>query len=106
MNPLQGWVGSFITSHEQPTLKMDFLHGSFIDESTELAHPLPMKPTIVLILCLVNHVEVPTDYPWTQLNLHQLMKLLKEGRFVTAPRWAVNRCKPPLKVTRDLPHSG
>jgi hypothetical protein len=96
---------------------MDFLHGSFIDESTELAHPLPMKPTelahplpmkptIVLILCLVNHVEVPTDYPWTQLNLPQLVKLLKEGRFVTAPRWAVNRRKPPLKVTRDLPHSG
>jgi hypothetical protein len=42
----------------QPTLQMDIPETSFTEETTELAHEPSIKPSIVLIRCLINHIEV------------------------------------------------
>lgn len=47
---------------------MNFFEASIIEEMMELTHKLVIKHAIILVFCLVDHVEVTIQEPRTRMD--------------------------------------
>jgi hypothetical protein len=64
---------ALVTPSEEATFHVEFLQGGFIEKAPKLAHAMPVKPRVVLMLSSIYHVEVPYYEPRT--SRRELTKL-------------------------------
>jgi hypothetical protein len=69
-------MSPFVAPGKEPTIEMLLFETGLIDEASKWAHaPLVEVGVVVFALRPINHVEVPCEQPWTQLERPQLMQL-------------------------------
>ena len=61
---------------------------------------------IVLVRHGGNHVEIPTNEPWSSYGDPEVLQLQEEGELVLLALGAVHACDPPVLASRDWGDSG
>jgi hypothetical protein len=63
---------------EQPSIEVSLLQRCVVQETVKLPHQPGVDTIVVLILCMINHIEVVGEQPRASSNLPQDVKLGKE----------------------------
>jgi hypothetical protein len=69
IDALQGGVFSLVAPCEEPPIEMSLLEQGSVQEVAKLPHKAAIHAIIILILSVVNHVEVPSNKPWSDTNM-------------------------------------
>jgi hypothetical protein len=73
---LKRWMGALIAPSEQAPLKTILFKQSFIEESMESPHPLPIKAIIICIFNPIDHIKVTSNQPRPNPNVPMLIQLI------------------------------